>query len=225
MKYIKADRLEVLLKRIPEDSGAGFHIELILHKSAGELKDALPKFPYIKKFNLTMKDPGFYVDFDIDERADVEEFFKKLSQWNPNYISLKNVTAYTAKKDLVTPKEVEEGFAKLREEMGWKKKEESSDIQWTKQASEPGEVDYDFSSTQVTFPKETSDKILKWIDDNFLEDILYIDDDIQGKEDYPHITLKYGIHSEKSDESFDVLKDAKPFKIKFGKISLFENDL
>lgn len=49
------------------------------------------------------------------------------------------------------------------------------------------------------------------------------DDDIadSGKEDNPHVTVLYGLHTEDPDEVKELLKDVKPFEIELGKISKF----
>jgi len=79
--------------------------------------------------------------------------------------------------------------------------------------------DYKFSSTQVNLPKEIADQIIafgKRIPDTDLAD--------DGRETEPHITVKYGLHG--SDPKFvqDALAGERPATVKFGKVSLFEND-
>jgi 2'-5' RNA ligase len=83
-------------------------------------------------------------------------------------------------------------------------------------SGEPSE--YKFSSTQVNLPKDVADQITafaKRISDKDLAE--------DGREDEPHITLKYGLHG--ADPKFvqEALAGEGPIKVKFGKVSLFEN--
>lgn len=90
-------------------------------------------------------------------------------------------------------------------------------------ASAPGSKDFDYSSIQVALPKEIADKLIQWGKDNIPNDILSKDEGDGGRESYPHVTLKYGIHDEDPEESLNLLVGEKSFKIKLGQISLFES--
>lgn len=90
-------------------------------------------------------------------------------------------------------------------------------------ASAPGTKDFSYSSVQIALPKEIAKEILDWSTKNIPNNILYKDKDGHGREDYPHITVKYGIHSSDATEILELLKGEKSLKLKLGKVSLFES--
>jgi 2'-5' RNA ligase len=80
-------------------------------------------------------------------------------------------------------------------------------------------AEHKFSSTQVNLPKEIADKIFAFgrrIPDKDLAD--------NGRETEPHITIKYGLHGWDSKFVEEALAGEGPVTVKFGKVSLFEND-
>jgi len=93
-----------------------------------------------------------------------------------------------------------------------------------KQSSVPGSKDFTYSSVQFAIPDEMASEILKWSEKNIPDDILSEEGDAHGREDYPHVTVKYGIHSESSDESEELLEGEKAFEITLGEVSTFVND-
>lgn len=62
---------------------------------------------------------------------------------------------------------------------------------------------------------------MKWDKEFIPEESIAKGDDIPGREDHPHITIKYGIHDEGSEKIKELLKDEPPVKVKLGDISLF----
>lgn len=90
------------------------------------------------------------------------------------------------------------------------------------QASAPGSKNFSYSSVQVVLPKNIGDKLVAWGKKNIPDDILNKEEG--GLEDYPHITVKYGIHSESPKEVLELLKNEKSVKFKLGKVSLFKNE-
>ena len=78
---------------------------------------------------------------------------------------------------------------------------------------------HEYSSTQVDVPlglaKEVA-KLSKTIPDEDLAD--------DGREDEPHITVKFGLTTNDPDEVREVLQDAEPFEITIGDISTFRSD-
>lgn len=91
-------------------------------------------------------------------------------------------------------------------------------------ASVPGSKDFDFSSVQIAIPEREAKEVLKWSKENIPDSILNIDDGAHGREDYPHITVKYGIHSEDPKEVTALFDSTPAFKIRLGKISIFSNE-
>lgn len=88
-------------------------------------------------------------------------------------------------------------------------------------AAAPGEVEKprEFSSTQVNLPPDVADSVrqtaAKIPDEDLVED---------GREDEPHTTVKFGLHTNDAEDVRPLLANEPPVKVKFGKVSLFEND-
>lgn len=80
----------------------------------------------------------------------------------------------------------------------------------------PDEDSHEYSSTQFNLPEDIAGKMLalaeKISDDDLAEG---------GREDEPHVTVKYGLHTVKADDVERVVKDFGPVKIKLGKTSFF----
>jgi 2'-5' RNA ligase len=84
-------------------------------------------------------------------------------------------------------------------------------------SGEPSE--HKFSSTQANLPKDLADEITAFgrrIPDSDLAD--------NGRETTPHITLKYGLHGWDPKIAQAALAGEGPVKVRFGKVSLFQND-
>ncbi len=77
----------------------------------------------------------------------------------------------------------------------------------------------DFSSTQIPLPEHLSHEIVSWGKKIPNSDL----DPVEGRENDIHITILYGIHSNSPEHTIKLLKDKKSFKIKLGKMSIFEN--
>lgn len=83
---------------------------------------------------------------------------------------------------------------------------------------ETAETENEFSSTQVNLPKTESEKVLS-VGRNLIKD-----EDIhpeEGREDKPHITVKFGLHTNESAEVKKILANGKPFEVTLGKTSIF----
>lgn len=76
---------------------------------------------------------------------------------------------------------------------------------------------HDYSTTQVNLPSPLAAKI-KALGQRVADADLADD----GRELNPHITVKYGLHTEDAEEVRKVLAGAKPIKVRLGKTSLFE---
>lgn len=75
---------------------------------------------------------------------------------------------------------------------------------------------HDFSSTQVNLSGKLADSLIslgKEIPDSDLAD--------DGRETEPHITVKYGLHTDDHKPIQNILKDEKPITLRLGKTSLF----
>lgn len=84
---------------------------------------------------------------------------------------------------------------------------------------------HDYGSTQVNLPEEPA-KAIKDFGKKISEEDLYIDpeDDSYGREDKPHITVRYGLETTSPKDVEPAFKDIGPIKVKFGKVSIFETD-
>jgi 2'-5' RNA ligase len=80
-------------------------------------------------------------------------------------------------------------------------------------------AEHKFSSTQVNLPAEIADRIIAFgrrvPDADLAED---------GREDKPHITVKYGLHGWDAKFAEQALAGEKPARVTFGKVSLFETN-
>jgi 2'-5' RNA ligase len=86
---------------------------------------------------------------------------------------------------------------------------------------------YDYSSLLIQLPDEITDNVICWGYDNVPnEDVFLNPNDLSfGRENDPHITLMYGIHTENSNEVSDLFMKESEFECKLGKIDLFtKND-
>lgn len=84
---------------------------------------------------------------------------------------------------------------------------------------------HDYSSTQVNLPPESAKKVVKY-SQNIPDAEIYIDpkDPSFGREEHPHITVKYGLHTTDPKKIEPLLSGIGPIKAKMGKISVFESD-
>ncbi|MFA5759283.1 MAG: 2'-5' RNA ligase family protein, partial [Clostridia bacterium] len=80
-------------------------------------------------------------------------------------------------------------------------------------------ISYDYHSLQLLLTEDMSKKIVE-----FRETIDEEDFTEDEKFDDPHVTLKYGLEVGKEEEFKKFFKEQKPFKVKFKKTSLFEQD-
>jgi 2'-5' RNA ligase len=83
---------------------------------------------------------------------------------------------------------------------------------------------YKFSCLMWNLSGFYKDLTIAWGNKNIPDSVLYNDpdDDTLGREDCPHITLKYGIHSHDPKEVEKVISGFGGFLVEFGKISKFE---
>ena len=82
---------------------------------------------------------------------------------------------------------------------------------------------YDYSSTQIMVPYLLSNEILRWGDDHISDELLYADPEnpIFGREDEPHVTAIYGLHTDHPEEVQRIVEDVDAFEIRLGKVSIF----
>jgi 2'-5' RNA ligase len=86
---------------------------------------------------------------------------------------------------------------------------------------------YDYSSLLIELPELVADNVISWGFDHVPNELLFFDskDPSFGREDDPHITLIYGIHTDNLKEVSNLFSNEKEFECKLGKIDLFtKND-
>lgn len=85
---------------------------------------------------------------------------------------------------------------------------------------------YKFSNTQINAPKGLADKIITWCDKHINEEDVYTeeDDPTLGREDEPHVTVKYGLHTSDPEDVRKIVKGFGEFDVTLGKISKFESE-
>lgn len=81
-----------------------------------------------------------------------------------------------------------------------------------KQEEEPRE----FSSTQVNLPEAVAEPVRRAAAQIPDEDLSH-----DGREDNPHVTVKYGLHDDQADRVRAVLADEPPIKVKLGEVTKF----
>jgi 2'-5' RNA ligase len=86
-------------------------------------------------------------------------------------------------------------------------------------------VSYDFSSVHIDLPKSLADEIMAWGKKHIHDNDIFVSqsDPNFGREDEIHATVLYGIHSDKSDQVRELVKDEKPLSVKLDKIEVFDN--
>ena len=76
---------------------------------------------------------------------------------------------------------------------------------------------HEFSSTQLDLSSDEKKKLIDF-GQEFIDDADLVED---GREDNPHITVKYGLHADNADDLKELLADVKPFEVVLGKTSIF----
>ncbi|MCA1623676.1 MAG: 2'-5' RNA ligase family protein [Acidobacteria bacterium] len=80
---------------------------------------------------------------------------------------------------------------------------------------------HDYSSTQVNLPEDVSSKVLS-VGKTLVKDADLADKiDWNPRETEPHITVKYGLHTNDAKEVRQILAGEKPFEVTLGKTSIF----
>lgn len=84
---------------------------------------------------------------------------------------------------------------------------------------------HDYSSTQVDLPEAPASAIKNFAN-KIPDSELYIDpkDPSYGREDKPHITVRYGLETINPKDIAPAFEGMGPIKVKLGKVSIFESD-
>jgi len=100
-----------------------------------------------------------------------------------------------------------------------------SDIKGIEATENERDQVHDYSSTQVDIPGPAADEIRE-LGQLIPDEELYTDpkDPSYGREEKPHVTVKYGVHSADPKSIESALAGVGPFKVTMGKVSIFESD-
>ena len=80
------------------------------------------------------------------------------------------------------------------------------------------ESEHRFSCVLANLPIEISKKIMSWGDNHIKDKDIY---EAEGREDKPHITVLYGLHTEEIQDIKDMIKGFGPLTAKLGNITKF----
>jgi 2'-5' RNA ligase len=83
---------------------------------------------------------------------------------------------------------------------------------------------YSYGCVMAVLPEPLAEKVRGFAALIPDEDLHEDDEGEQGREDMPHVTVKYGLHTDKVKEVRDVLGDQPPVKLTLGRMSAFHND-
>lgn len=88
------------------------------------------------------------------------------------------------------------------------------------------EAVYDRATTDIALPTDMGTFLLEWNELNIPDDVLHTDEDGgKGREDEPHITVKYGLLAKAPPpELREIAKDTAPFPVVLGRVSLFQTN-
>lgn len=85
---------------------------------------------------------------------------------------------------------------------------------------------YSYSCAMFNLSDDIAEKTLAWARENIPESSLYVDADsgIDGYELVPHVTIKYGIHSNDNTEIEKLVKDYGPVTLQLNEVSKFDTN-
>ena len=85
-------------------------------------------------------------------------------------------------------------------------------------------MEYSYSCVMVQTSKPLADKIKKFVDDNIPDEDLYKDEADNGRPNYIHTTVTYGMTDPSPDKVKELIGDSGTFNIELGEISKFDTD-
>lgn len=84
---------------------------------------------------------------------------------------------------------------------------------------------YDYGCVMARIDEEAARKILDFNYKTISEDLIYKEGDDYGREQHPHITLKYGLTQSYTEAQMKhLLRQVTPFNIQVRGLSIFESD-
>ncbi len=86
------------------------------------------------------------------------------------------------------------------------------------------EKTHSFSCVMIDLPDDLAQKVKSWGQRNVDTADLFVPDGRRtGRETEPHVTVLYGIHTERVSRIRRALEGVQPFTVKLGKASIFKN--
>lgn len=84
---------------------------------------------------------------------------------------------------------------------------------------------FNYSSIYIMPPVNLAEDIVIWGRQNVNDDDIYVSmrDFTYGREDEIHVTVLYGIHSERSDQAKSLLANTKNIELQLGKVKVFDS--
>lgn len=85
---------------------------------------------------------------------------------------------------------------------------------------------YEYSCAMLNLSDMIAEKVLEWSKENIPEEDLFIDEDsgMEGYEDTPHVTIKYGLHDETPENLIELIEGCGPIKLQLGLVEKFDTN-
>lgn len=85
---------------------------------------------------------------------------------------------------------------------------------------------YEYSCAMLNLSDDLTELILNWTKENIPYENLFINEDtgMDGYEDTPHVTVKYGIHDESPEKIKELVKGCGPINFQLGLVEKFDNN-
>jgi hypothetical protein len=85
---------------------------------------------------------------------------------------------------------------------------------------------YEYSCAMLNLSDDIASHVCEWAKSNIPQESLYIDEDsgIDGYEDTPHVTVKYGLHDTNPDKLKELIEGYGPVKFKLGLVEKFDTN-
>ncbi len=85
---------------------------------------------------------------------------------------------------------------------------------------------YEYSCAMLNLSADIADIVIQWATENIPEGDLYINEDagMDGYEDTPHVTIKYGLHDSDPKKLKDLIDGYGPITIQLGLVEKFDTN-
>ena len=85
---------------------------------------------------------------------------------------------------------------------------------------------YEYSCAMLNLSDTIAEKMLEWSKENIPEEDLFINEDagMDGYEETPHVTIKYGLHDESPDKLQELIRGCGPITLQLGLVEKFDTN-